>query len=183
MSVIRLFIAAELPDSIRDELSTESTRLQTRIRGKFVSPEHFHVTLAFLGEVNKDSILLISEILKTACTGHEPLDLKLGKLGFFGRRKSATLWQDFRESDKLQALGDGIRAKLAENGIAYDEKPFHPHVTLARKAIVETRMLTDYTGKSSGTIDTVTLFQSTTVKGEIFYRPLSQVVLTPSARR
>ncbi len=140
-------------------------------------PRLFHVTLAFLGEVEEDSVPVIRAALETACTDFWPFELQLGDLGFFGRRRSATLWQGFRDGIVLEALGATIRAELAAAGFVSDDKPLHPHVTLARSAALGDVVLTDFSGTSQGMVETITLFHSTTIENALQYLPVARVTL------
>lgn len=140
-------------------------------------PRLFHVTLAFLGEVDEGAVPAVRSILDTACNDYWPFELKLGELGFFGRRRSATLWQGFRDGIVLEALGATIREELAAAGFSADDKPLHPHVTLARSAALGDVVLTDFSGASLGMVEAVTLFQSTTIDNALQYLPVSRVTL------
>ncbi|NTU89615.1 MAG: RNA 2',3'-cyclic phosphodiesterase [Actinobacteria bacterium] len=180
---MRLFIAAELPSSIKEELSSTSEELRPHMKGRFVAPDLYHVTLAFIGEKDEKLFPRICETVKDACAKHEPFEVALGGLGFFGKRDSATLWYGLRETSQIEMLAKDIHTGLAKNGITFDEKPFHPHVTLARKVSINDTILAECRGCSSGPVDTVTLYRSVTIDGILSYLPLAQIALNPVARR
>ena len=46
---MRLFIAAELPENLLEALAETSARLRDTVKGRYVAPDSFHLTLAFLG--------------------------------------------------------------------------------------------------------------------------------------
>lgn len=140
-------------------------------------PRLFHVTLAFLGEVDEEAVPAVRAALEAACVDYWPSELQLGELGLFGRRRSATLWQGFRDGLVLEALGATLRAELAAAGFVSDDKPLHPHVTLARSAALSDVVLTDFSGTSQGMVETIALFQSTTIENTLQYLPVARVTL------
>ena len=157
---MRLFVAAELPESLIDALSETCASLRSAVRGRFVGPDLYHVTLAFLGEVPASDVLAVGEALCRACNGHESFLASLGPLGSFGRPSSAVLWQGFtRGSDSLQELAHDVRAELFNAGFSFDAKGFVPHVTLMRRADVAQGAL-PMPCVDAGIVDTVTLFCS-----------------------
>jgi 2'-5' RNA ligase len=175
---VRLFIAAELPGEVREALAETSALLRDAVRGRYVGPDLFHVTLAFLGEVSVARIGELEGLLEQACQGHAPFQVALGPLGSFGRARRAVLWQGFdRGRDGLDALATDVRASLADAGYTFDQKGFLPHVTLMREANLTTGTL-PVPVVESGTLDTVTLFSSDLSGARPRYEALCQVTLT-----
>ena len=156
---MRLFVAAELPDGVLEALAETSARLRGAVSGRFVPPDSFHVTLAFLGEVENTRVDSVTEALEQACVGFAPIDVSLGELGSFGRRAAATVWQGFSHNDGLARLAQSIRQSLHDADISFDTKPFRAHVTLMRGADVRTGEL-PLLVRAQGTIECVTLFKS-----------------------
>ena len=131
---MRLFIAADLPDAVLDALAETSAMLRGSVRGRFVAPDSFHVTLAFLGEVPGSRVPVLQEVLDEVAGSCAPFDIALGELGMFGKRGKAALWQGFRQAGELRELAQAVRVGLRAQGFAIDEKEFLPHVTLMRAA-------------------------------------------------
>lgn len=174
---MRLFVAAEIPDGCYDALCETSALLRSYVRGRYVGPDLFHVTLAFLGEVSAARVDEVSRLVWEGSEGIAPFHTTLGGLGTFGRASSACLWQGFSEGrDGWEALARGVRAALREGGFAIDEKGFIPHVTLMRRA--------DVTGGSlpmpcvdGATVTDVALFCSDLSGGRPRYEALERVKL------
>lgn len=133
---MRAFVALELPGPFADEVAGLARRLGDRCAGRFVPAENYHLTLAFLGEVGEAQARRAMEALDAACAGAAPVRLCARGLGTFGRGRDATLWLGVEKDEGLMALACRVRAELAARGVAYDEKGFLPHVTLARRARV-----------------------------------------------
>lgn len=173
-----MFVAAELPDELVDALSETSASLRGSVRGRFVGPDLFHVTLAFLGEVPASQATEVSALLNRACDGVPAFHTTLGQLGIFGRRSQATLWQGFSEGlAEWKTLARRIRSELGEAGFDFDRKGFLPHVTLMRRADVAHGTL-PMPCVERGIVDTVTLFSSDLSGERPRYEPLDRLNLS-----
>lgn len=173
---MRLFIAAELPQGMLDALAETSALLRAHVRGRYVAPDSFHVTLAFLGEVPGSRVNTAIDALEAGCRGFESFDAKLGELGNFGKRSAATLWQGFGEAGALPAIADAVRGELRSCGFAFDDKRFLPHVTLMRKADLTSGSLPS-PAIAHGAIRSIALFESDLSGPRPVYEPLHIVEL------
>ena len=156
---MRLFIAAELPQGLIEALAETSARLRGSVRGRYVSSDSFHVTLAFLGDVPGSSVGLCADAVDAACQDRASFPVALGSLGCFGKRATATLWQGFDDAGALPDIALAVREELRVRGFSFDEKKFLAHVTLMRKADVSGGMLPTPV-LASGPIFRITLFAS-----------------------
>ncbi len=176
---MRLFIAAELPESMREALEETSAALRDQVRGRYVAADSLHLTLAFLGEVPAADVSRIAALLEEVCAGQPAIGVALGPLGSFGRARQATLWQGFaRGVDELAGLAGDLREALVDEGFAFDPTVFVPHVTLMRKADLSRGEL-PMPVVEAGTIDTVTLFRSDLSGPRPRYEALHSVRLAP----
>ena len=176
---MRLFVAAELPDRVFDALCETSAKLRDQVRGRYVAPDSFHVTLAFLGEVPGSRVSDACAALDEACMGQIPVKMVLGALGSFGRRRKATLWQGFAQGvDELAGIAGDVRETLATYGFTFDETAFVPHVTLMRAADISEGIL-PMPCVEQGTIDTISLFSSDLSGQRPRYEALHRVTLEP----
>ncbi|MCK5654027.1 MAG: RNA 2',3'-cyclic phosphodiesterase, partial [Dehalococcoidia bacterium] len=85
MEKIRAFIAIELPDPVKDSLSSLEDRLRPAEHPyvKWVDPKGIHLTLKFLGNIATDQVPRIIEAITSASQGLSPLKLQIGGLGAF----------------------------------------------------------------------------------------------------
>ena len=173
---MRLFIAAELPTEMREALAETSALLRERVRGRFVAPDSFHVTIAFLGDVDPWRIDDICDAIDEGCEGIPVARAAFGGLGSFGRRAAATLWQGFSDTGRLPELAKGIRRALHARSFEFDEKKFLAHVTLMRAADLRSGTLPSPCA-ASGEIERVTLFHSDLSGSRPVYEPLHTVEL------
>lgn len=173
---MRLFIAAQLPETVLEALAEESGMLRGCVRGRYVSPDSYHVTLAFLGDVESGRVNAVADALEEGCVGFSSFEVSLGEFGSFGRRSKATLWQGFREEGALPELACSVRNRLEAAGIAFDGKAFRAHVTLMRAADLKEGVL-PMPESAQGTIKHVTLFRSDLSGSRPVYEPLHTVCL------
>ena len=112
-----------------------------------------------------------------------PLSLRSDGLGKFGRANDATLWLGIASTPQLERLARAVREQLAARGVAFDPKPFKPHVTLARRVRIHRTDLPALAFPEDDGATTVTLFKSTLGREGATYRPLHSTTLTGAAGR
>ena len=144
MSLVRAFIAIELPPEILDPLA----RLQARVRRdvppglvRWARPEGIHLTLKFLGDVEQSRLPEIEAALREACAPHAPFALRIGDLGCFPHpKRPRVVWVGVQDTSSAQDHDVGPLARLhaaveraiAPLGYPTDRRGFHPHLTLGR---------------------------------------------------
>jgi len=126
---MRLFIAIELPYHYKEALG--ELRTPTIPGARWVAPEQIPLTLAFLGEVDEEtSKRLIARLAKIKAAGFE---LCLTGTGCFpDRRRPRVVWVGVKPEPGLTQLAEMVRETVLDCGIPQEERPFSPHLTLAR---------------------------------------------------
>lgn len=125
--MIRLFTGLEIPAPAAERLCTLQSGLQN---ARWISPENFHITLRFIGDVSEDTAFEIDEALSQIHA--QPFDLHLDSLGSFGHSKPHALWAGVAESEPLRALQARQEITLQKLGLTPEPRKYTPHVTLAR---------------------------------------------------
>ena len=133
---IRSFIAIELPEEAKRGLARLRRKLE-RNEHKFVKggdPQGIHLTLKFLGNIPSKRVTEITEAMKKVAQGISPFHLEISGLGVFPSQKQARVfWVGVGgELDRLSGLQQNTDSALAALGCAREERPFVPHLTLAR---------------------------------------------------
>jgi len=133
---IRSFVAIELPEEAKKGLARLRKQLE-RDEHKFVKwvdPGGIHLTLKFLGNIPSKRVTEITEAMGKAVQGISPFRLEISGLGAFpGLKQARVLWVGIGgELDQLSTLQQNIDSVLAALGFAREERPFVPHLTLAR---------------------------------------------------
>lgn len=141
---MRLFVGLAPPAAVLDDLEAACAPLRPS-RGdlRWTSRELWHVTLAFLGEVDEGSIVRLLPRLERAARRHLAFGLSLAGAGAFpSPARANVLWSGL--SGDRKALGElamsvGAGARRAGTPPP-DERRYRPHVTLARcRAPVDAR--------------------------------------------
>ena len=132
---MRLFVALEIPEPVRREVARRMAGLRDRLpRAKWVDPENIHLTLLFLGETPEDRIPILSAKLRDAFAKHPPLSVRLSGGGTFPPKRPARVaWIGLEAPEELaEVQSDAVAAAVEAVGFEPEERPFRPHVTLAR---------------------------------------------------
>lgn len=123
---------------------------------RWSAPEHFHVTLAFLGEVADYQLDELEDLLAAAATRRTAFETRIAGGGAFPQVAAAkVLWAglslDPSADDELRQLSASARSAGNRVGARVDGAAFTPHVTLARLGRPEevsnwVRLLDSYAG-------------------------------------
>lgn len=135
MSLLRAFIAIEIPGEIKRTIAAKLVDLQksTGRAVRWVAPENLHLTLKFLGEISPASVELLCQALQTECGQHAPFEITVSGLGGFPNlHRPRSLWFGLEAPLKLHHLQYKLETATARLGYATEDKPFSPHLTLGR---------------------------------------------------
>jgi RNA 2',3'-cyclic 3'-phosphodiesterase len=142
----RTFIAIELPDNVRAFLTREIARLSQALPGvRWVDPTSLHLTLAFLGELDDEVLAAAKTATLQVATPGRPFALRTGARGTFGPRSTPrVIWIGVQgEMPHLLALQETLAQRLEEAGFPREQRPYSPHLTLAKlKAPLAPEVLT-----------------------------------------
>jgi 2'-5' RNA ligase len=136
MSIIRAFIAIELPPELKKELAVLEAQLRKNSPPviKWVDPQTMHITLKFLGDTSDSIIDDLMLALKEAVKGAAPFKLEIHGVGSFsGPDRTETIWVGVSgEMEKLAALQKNIESNTELLGYKREKRLFSPHLTLGR---------------------------------------------------
>jgi len=129
--MMRLFVAVSPPPDVLAELrSAMAVVRRAHPELRWSRPTQWHLTLAFLGEVDDGTCADLAARLGRVATRHPPMRLALHGAGRFGDR---VLWTRVRgDLAPLRGLAASVRAAAGGAGIPVEERPYRPHLTLAR---------------------------------------------------
>jgi 2'-5' RNA ligase len=181
--VLRLFVALELPASVRQSLSEWVRPVLASGSGALrgLSDEALHVTLCFLGGVSADAVPELLALV-AGVSGQPAAQLRLGEGLWLPRRAPRVLAVSLSDRDgRLGAIQSLLSDALAGAGWYRPERrAYLPHVTVARVrhgARVPARSLSapeplEFTGSR------VTLFRSRLSPAGAKYEPLGSANLS-----
>jgi len=188
---IRSFIAIELPEEARSglgKLRNELERVEQTFV-KWVNTEGIHLTLKFLGSIPSKQVAEVGEAMEGATREISPFHLEISGLGAFPNLKQPrVLWVGISgELDKLLGLQRNIDSALSPLGFTKEERPFMPHLTLARireraspgerRTFGELVVSTIFEDKYHIAVDAINLMRSQLTPAGAIYTRLSVVRL------
>jgi 2'-5' RNA ligase len=130
---VRLFIALALSADVREHFASLIVKLRARApRAKWVRPENLHVTLKFLGETSPAQLSAICEALSTI-RSERAIEIHFRSLVFFpSEQHPRVFWAAMDASLNLPQFAASISHALEPLGFSSEQRPFLPHLTLAR---------------------------------------------------
>lgn len=138
MNVVRSFIAISLSAEIIRQLNQVLENLQARLPGvaiRWTQAQNIHVTIKFLGDVSISNLDLVKKIIQIEASRHSAFELSIGELGAFPTiNRPQVLWVGVEAPQELYAIQSGIENEAARLGYTPENRPFSPHLTLARTA-------------------------------------------------
>lgn len=130
----RLFLALRPPAAAVHAVAAQlhDAFAASPVPGARVSPDLWHITLRFVGDVGavgRDRLLAALDEADLPL----PVAVRLGGLGAFPRpAKAQVLWVGVDESDGLTALVDAIEEACIAAGVEPEQRPFVGHLTVSR---------------------------------------------------
>lgn len=124
------FVAVDLDDAARASAVAVIDAHSRALKAKWLRPDKLHVTLQYLGHPKPEALAALQPRLAEVASRHRRFRLRLRGAGTFGTaRAPAVLWLGVEgDLDALRALQRDVAAACGEA----PDKPFVPHVTLAR---------------------------------------------------
>ena len=127
----RLFFALWPDDGVRDALAALATDAQAECGGRMTAREKIHLTLFFVGDIERERIAALETAAASLAT--VPFDLVLDRLCRW--RHNSIVWAGAANCPSaLAALAAGLHGALARAGVQGEERPYVPHITLVRNA-------------------------------------------------
>jgi 2'-5' RNA ligase len=185
----RIFVAFTIPDVQRTRLGRLQGLIAPEIpNARWVTPEMFHVTLAFLGDVPDVHLNSVCQAVALACEGFPPLTVNLQSLGTFpdpARPRVAWVGLTGPGIEALGKLQRSIVEALGEAGYPPEDDRFTPHLTLGHikskkgEHLDLTPLIAHYRTWSAGNfaVNAVVTFSSTVTPEGPAYMALASATL------
>ncbi len=182
---MRIFVAVPLPAEAKDIVRQAAEELKHSVHfQKWVHPEDYHITLKFLGETDAATIERLTDILRQVASEAEEMKLEARGIGEFGPpRKPSILWVGVGgDTELLRKLQQSVELAAKECGFPAEDKPYRPHITIARRYAGDTYWKPEVVPKLSWTAQELVLYESR-LGAVPMYRALSSFALQPERAR
>lgn len=172
---MRLFIAVDFPENIKNDLDRSGSLIRSFCRsGNFTVKNNYHITLVFLGETEQKKLTEILKIMNEAEMKGE-MNISIDELGSF-RNDGELLVRFAKCSKSVYEIRDSLADAFIKSGFPIDRKPLKPHITMARKAILNdkdaVRTINGIIAPLSFSTDHITLMRSDRTNGKLTYTPV-----------
>ncbi|MGD1147128.1 MAG: RNA 2',3'-cyclic phosphodiesterase [Thermoanaerobaculaceae bacterium] len=130
---MRLFVAVELPQAVREVLAAGLGRLKAdQPSARWVRAEGMHVTLKFLGEQPEEIVDGLGRAVPPLLAALPAVHVRLGGGGFFPHdRRPRVAWVG-GEAAGLESWARAVEEAASSLGVPHEPRPFSLHLTLAR---------------------------------------------------
>ena len=135
MSLLRAFIAVEIPSSLQNTIQESTASLRKTLGDeliRWVPRQNVHLTLKFLGDVSSSNLDLIKQMLTAEAAQHPCFEMQIEGIGSFPNSRRPRDLGRTSAPAALESLQRGIEFASARLGYATDEKNFSPHLTIGR---------------------------------------------------
>ena len=132
---IRSFLAFELPEFVKEELSgliRSFNRGVSKVR--WVKRENMHLTVLFLGNINEETIPAMAEDISDICERFSPFIVRMKGVGCFPNiRNPKVIWVGIDgEIERMARFYESLVMNLSKYGIKQENRTYRPHLTLGR---------------------------------------------------
>lgn len=128
------FIAVTLQEHVKDVLTNWKDLAEGSLPFRsFVYRDDYHITLSFLGRVESEGMEKLQQDLKQLAQISQ-FPLSLTKFQTFGEEASPRIfWMGVNEEPALFQLQERVQHICEQNGFKLEDRPYRPHITIARK--------------------------------------------------
>ena len=129
---MRIFIGIDLDPDVRARIARFLEGVESFApEARWVRPESLHVTLKFIGEQKPEKVEAITERLRQIES--KAFEIRTAGYGFFPTAKAPRVfWIGIQAGPQLAELAKSIDVATAELGVPREDRPYSPHLTLAR---------------------------------------------------
>jgi 2'-5' RNA ligase len=132
-TTVRSFLAFEIPDGLKSRLASDLEVLRESLpRSRWTRPQGWHLTLKFLGEVERPALADLVAELEPRVRALDPVTVELSRTGFFPtatRPRVAWIGGSAVGSEEVLAA---VESAATAVGLPRERRPWSAHLTLAR---------------------------------------------------
>lgn len=175
---MRLFIAIDINSKWKEEFRNIQRDILLHSRNsRVIDMDNLHLTLKFLGEVDKDKYKNIKSVLYNLNTEINTIDLEVSTLGSFIREDNELIWVGIENNRKLKKLQIALEEEFEKIGFKRENRKFKPHITIAKNVVWKDNFRLDDLIKpvlSPMKVNRIILYQSIFTNKGIKYKKLDE---------
>ncbi|MCK4635551.1 MAG: RNA 2',3'-cyclic phosphodiesterase [Candidatus Moranbacteria bacterium] len=179
----KLFLGIDIDSHLKKMLDQIVKKNDENLPIKWYRKESYHITLIFLGWVDEDLVIELSEKFRQACAEFSSFDIQFEKIKLAYKNNTQEnnpcdakmIWLEGKASEELKELQKMLEESLDIHYI--DKKSFRPHVTLGRMRAKQWAKLEKFPNlekdfEVSMDVMSITLFESGSKEGSPDYTPI-----------
>jgi len=131
----RVFVALPLTEALKHYLLNLKSECERFFQDeKWVEPDHWHLTLCFLGSLPENSLKDACKAIESCARVQKGFPMSLGGVGAFPSLSfPRVVWVGLREGERSISDSAGrLKSELEKKGFFSEARSFHAHITLAR---------------------------------------------------
>ena len=130
---IRAFLALEIPDQVKAQLVLAQEPLRHELpRARWTRPEGWHLTLKFLGEIERPALTVLGAELAPRIRGVGTVPVKLEKTGFFPSSMRPRVAWVGGTANGVENVVAAVEEAAEIAGFPRERRPWSVHLTQAR---------------------------------------------------
>jgi RNA 2',3'-cyclic 3'-phosphodiesterase len=133
------FLAIAAPPKVAGQINqwVKANKQQYPFKG-WVHAGDYHITLAFLGHAEQEPLQELIQRLPQTISDEYPFPLELNQFGIFGQpERPRVFFADLKKQTALSHLQQKVAECCQKSGFVLEKRPYHPHLTIARKWAAE----------------------------------------------
>ncbi len=185
MTLLRIFIAIEIPAEIKNAIAIQTSSLRQRAGNlvRWVTPENTHLTIKFLGDIKPEGLEPLAQAIQAVCRQQAAFEINVSGSGCFPNlRQPRIIWVGLNAPPDLGLLHGQIEAAMLPLGHAVEARSFSAHLTIGRVreplkpadlALLRSALAEQNSGElGTFSVCSLTLFKSELRPGGPLYTPL-----------
>lgn len=179
----RLFFAITLNEEHKETLTQLIHSLKTQLNLHhihWVKPEHFHITIQFIGKTPEQNIPKLITAVREKITELHPFKIHFTKISLFPPKHPHILVLNIKPSPEILTLATKTSEGMMRTGYNPEKRPYLPHLTLGKlKHTVHTSFDFPPIKIAPFDVNQLTLLQSIPTETGSQYIPIETMPLTP----
>ncbi|MFB6291464.1 MAG: RNA 2',3'-cyclic phosphodiesterase [Candidatus Bipolaricaulia bacterium] len=131
---MRTFFCLELPQTVKSEVKETASSIESPAYVKWVSRDNLHITLKFLGDVDRKEVPTIKQKAEKSAAVVNPFNIEIDKLSSFPNPGfPKVIWLGSSSPpEEIFKLQEDLETRLENLGFDKEDRDYVPHVTLGR---------------------------------------------------